>query len=249
MNALISTITEATCSYLASNTLPDRIDSLEESIDMLRGLTEFCNSRITYLVNQRDESRRVVAQHAKALRQMPVTMTLAEERIQTQKAKDARLKSNSEQKAKLLAEIKIKKEKEAESERAKEKERLDAEKAEDDMLTAAYVRFEKQENSKIDKVFDDKSTEPVAKDESGFISDTTSPKVPLNAKSAAKLAHQARSSAAVDAGSFIEHQPELITLNKCLNLFSNPAHNSSSSGVKRTSKPKDLKWSNFDSYN
>ncbi len=55
-----------------------------------------------------------------------------------------------------------------------------------------------------------------------FFSDTevTSPKLPLIAKSSAKLAQIARSSAAANAGSFVEQKPEHIDLQKCLTLIS-----------------------------
>ncbi len=60
------------------------------------------------------------------------------------------------------------------------------------------------------------------KDESGFFSDTEvkSPKLPLIAKSAAKLAQIVRSSVAADAGPFVELQPQHIELKDYLKLIS-----------------------------
>jgi len=74
----------------------------------------------------------------------------------------------------------------------------------------------------VDRVFDQKR--PVAAvskdDESEFFSDTevTTPKLPLIAKSAAKLTQIARSSVAANAESFVEQQPEHIDLEECLNF-------------------------------
>jgi len=92
----------------------------------------------------------------------------------------------------------------------------------------------------VDRVFDQKR--PVAAvskdDESEFFSDTevTKPKLPLIAKSAAKLTQIARSSVAANAESFVEQQPEHIDLEECLNLISTTEHIQRNSGVQRTSK-------------
>ncbi len=126
------------------------------------------------------------------------------------------------------------------------------EQSEDDMLLAAYesqIGAQPQVsnevvaeilNSLVDRVFDQKR--PVAAvskdDESEFFSDTevTTPKLPLIAKSAAKLTQIARSSVAANAESFVEQQPEHIDLEECLNLISTTEHIQRNSGVQRTSK-------------
>jgi len=59
-------------------------------------------------VNKRDESRKVIAQHAKQLSIVQVAMTPGEERIQAEKvteAKETRLQKCADQKAKLLADL------------------------------------------------------------------------------------------------------------------------------------------------
>jgi hypothetical protein len=263
MNQLIDSINKATCDYLDARSHPDRIACIDESLDLLRGLVAFCNSRVVYLVKKRDESRGVIAQHSKLLSQVQAAMTPAEERIQAQKAKEARLQKCAEQKAKLLADLKkagetneVAKNCEAETKGAEIKNtnnvKQEPEQSEDDMLLAAYESYLGAQprdsnkvvaeilNSLLDKVFDAKRPGATVskEDESGFFSDTevTTPKLPLIAKSAAKLAQIARSSAAANAGSFVEQQPEHIDLEECLNLISTSEHVQRNSGVKRTSK-------------
>ncbi len=152
MNQIIDMITKATCDYIDAKSHPERVVCIGESIDLLRGLEAFCKSRITYLVNKRDESRKVIEQHAKLLSQVQVAMTPAEERIQAQKAKEARLKKCAEQKAKLLAELTETKQSTAlkKSEHVVIKEETDESEAkilsseeqnEDDMLISAYQSY------------------------------------------------------------------------------------------------------------
>jgi hypothetical protein len=264
MNQLIDTINKATCDYLDAETHPDRIACIDESLDLLRGLVAFCNSRVIYLVKKRDESRGVIAQHSKLLSQVQADMTPAEERIQAQKAKEARLQKCADQKAKLLAALKQTKKANERAVKIMEDDKQpdikiannvtgDHEQSEDDMLLAAYERYLGEQprdsseviaeilNSLLDKVIETKRpAAAVSKEnESGFFSDTevTSPKIPLIAKSAAKLAQIARSSAAANAGSFVEQQPEHIDLEECLNLISTSEHAQRNSCVKRTCKP------------
>ncbi len=243
-----TSLTKATCDYIDVKTHPERIVCIEESIDLL--LVVFCNSRVLYLVIKRDESRKVIAQQAKQLSIVQVAMTPGEERIQAQKvteAKETRLQKCADQKAKLLADLS---ENKAANERAI-KIKVDAEKAEDDMLSAAYDSFfvAKHEvstevvaaiiNSLVDSVIHDTKTAEVAKiDESGFFSDTeaTTPKITLLAKSAAKLAKIAQYSAAANAGSFVEQNPDQIVLEECLTIISNAETNACNSGVKRSSR-------------
>ncbi len=234
MNQLIDAITKATCDYIDVKTHPERIVCIEESIDLLRGLVTFCNSRVTYLVKKRDESRKVIAQHAKQLSIVQVALTPGEERIQSQKvteAKEARLQKCADQKAKLMADLiknKVANEKAT-------KEKVDAEQAEDEMLSAAYESFfvAKRKvssevvaaiiNSLVDSVVSDTKTVEVAKiDESVFFSYTeaATPKITLIAKSAAKLAQIVRSSVAADARPFVELQPQHIELKDYLKLIS-----------------------------
>jgi len=72
----------------------------------------------------------------------------------------------------------------------------------------------------------------------GFLGDTeaTTPKITLLAKSAAKLAKIAQSSAAANAGSFVEQNPDQIELEECLTITSNAETNACNSGVKRSSR-------------
>jgi len=206
-----TSLTKATCDYIDVKTHPERIVCIEESIDLLPP---------------------------------------GEERIQAQKvteAKETRLQKCADQKAKLLADLS---ENKAANERAI-KIKVDAEKAEDDMLSAAYDSFfvAKHEvstevvaaiiNSLVDSVIHDTKTAEVAKiDESGFFSDTeaTTPKITLLAKSAAKLAKIAQYSAAANAGSFVEQNPDQIVLEECLTIISNAETNACNSGVKRSSR-------------
>jgi len=152
MNQIMDTITKATCDYIDAKSHPERVVCIEESIDMLRGLESFCKSRVTYLVKKRDESRKVIAQQDQVLSQVQTTMTPAEERIQAQKAKEARLQKCAEKKAKFLAELLVTKENtalkkgelvvvnEEKNENAAKKISSD-EQNEDDMLISAYQSY------------------------------------------------------------------------------------------------------------
>jgi len=213
-------------------------------------------------VNKRDESRKVIEQHAKLLSQVQVAMTPAEERIQAQKAKEARLKKCAEQKAKLLAELTETKQSTAlkKSEHVVIKEETDESEAkilsseeqnEDDMLISAYQSYLADQprvsrevaveivDFLVGSVFDSKNAAEVAKqNESGIFSDSeaTSPKISLIAKSATKLAQLVKSSAAANAGFIVEQQPEQIDLEEGLELVSASQQNHCNSGVKRSSK-------------
>jgi hypothetical protein len=262
MNQIMDTITKATCDYIDAKSHPERIVCIEESIDMLRGLESFCKSRVTYLVKKRDESRKVIAQQAQVLSQVQTTMTPAEERIQAQKAKEARLQKCAEQKAKFLAELSVTKEntalkkdklvvvKEAKDDSEAKKISSD-EQNEDDMLLLAYESFlaDQPRDSKeaaveivnllVENVFDSKVAAEVAKqNESGIFSDSeaTSPKISLIAKSATKLAQLVKASAAANAGFIVKQPHEQVNLDDCLELISPSQQDNCNSGVKRSSK-------------